>query len=603
MHRLMNWSAALCCALAGAAASAAVITEVRSATGVGNNLEHPLWGSVFTPNLRGPSGSDYADGISALAGQDRPSPREVSNALFSQPQFTPDPIGRSDFVWAWAQFVDHELALVLEQQFPPELAPIPIPAGDPMFDPESGGGKTMFFERSSSFLVDDIGSPREHGNVCSAYFDGSHIYGIEDLRQVLLRSFSGGRLATSESDFGTMMPYNLFNQPNAKDPFGTKTNHFFAGDPRANEHLVLASMHTLFLREHNWWADRLHAENPAWDDETIYQMARKIVAAEFAIITYRDFLPVLIGDRVPEYSGYKPGVNPGLQQAFATAAYRLGHTMIESLALRLNEDGSESEWGHVSIRDAFFKPQQLTQEGGIEPVLRGLVAQVQQQVDLAVIDDLRNFLFKNLHGNQEFIPLDLVSLNIQRGRDHGVQDYNDIRADYGLAKHTSIAQVTEKADVVSKLTALYGGDVDNIDLFAGVLAEDPVEGSVLGELGTAVLVDQFTRSRDGDRFWYANDPDLLQFPALIEELEAITARDIVLRNTTIQSFPDNPFFACTLPGDIDKNRTINSADLNFILANFGQAADPGKSGDIDGTGFVDSADLNLVLSVFGRSCE
>src|SRR5690242_14967868 len=61
------------------AATAAGAT-VRSVDGTGNNLAHPTWGSTGVDLLRqGPAA--YADGKSAPAGSNRPSAREISNAI------------------------------------------------------------------------------------------------------------------------------------------------------------------------------------------------------------------------------------------------------------------------------------------------------------------------------------------------------------------------------------------------------------------------------------------------------------------------------------------------------------------------------------------
>lgn len=43
-----------------------------------------------------------------------------------------------------------------------------------------------------------------------------------------------------------------------------------------------------------------------------------------------------------------------------------------------------------------------------------------------------------------------------------------------------------------------------MDAYIGGLAESHVEGSGVGELFMASLVDQFTRMRDGDRFYFEN---------------------------------------------------------------------------------------------------
>lgn len=75
------------------------------------------------------------------------------------------------------------------------------------------------------------------------------------------------------------------------------------GEIRVNEQLVLTCMHTLMAREHNRIAKTLIQINPHWDDETLYQEARRIVIAEIQHITYNEFLPILLGKDVMEKFG------------------------------------------------------------------------------------------------------------------------------------------------------------------------------------------------------------------------------------------------------------------------------------------------------------
>src|SRR5262249_11890786 len=153
--------------------------------------------------------------------------------------------------------------------------------------------------------------------------------------------------------------------------------------------------------------------------------------------------------------------------------------------------------------------------------------------DTKVVNSVRNFLF----GPPGAGGLDLASLNIQRGRDHGLADYNSMRAAYGLPRVTDFSQITANADVQARLRELYGS-VDNIDAWVGALAEGHVAGSSTGPLIRRVLADQFQRLRDGDRFWYERT---FSGPTL-QELQKTTLEDVLRRDTSLTNLQNDVFF-------------------------------------------------------------
>ena len=115
----------------------------------------------------------------------------------------------------------------------------------------------------------------------------------------------------------------------------TNYNCFLGGEWRASENLALSGMQILFNREHNRVASSLASLNPTWNDETLYQVARKIVIAEFQHIVYNEFLPLVTGDKslaplstTTYYTGYNSSINPALYNEFATAAFRFGHSLV-----------------------------------------------------------------------------------------------------------------------------------------------------------------------------------------------------------------------------------------------------------------------------------
>ena len=500
--------------------------ETRTIDGAGNNLANPNWGAAETTVLRLASIA-YTDGLESPAGEDRPGARAVSNAIFAQGAAAENDYGATDYLWQWGQFLDHDI-VETPTISPEEAFDIPVPAGDPRFDPFHTGTQRIALNRSLYEVVDGV---REQVNAITAYIDASNVYGSDDERSFALRTLDGtGKLKTSDGD---LLPFNEDELPNA----GSSSSAFFlAGDVRANGQLGLASMHTLFVREHNHWAETLAAADPTLSDEELYQMARIIVSSEMQSITHREFLPLLLGRKgLPAYSGYNPRVNPAIGNEFAAAAYRVGHTMLSPTLLRVDANGDEISGGHVSLADAFFNPGEIL-DFGIDPVLRGLAAQTCQSIDAQLIDEVRNFLF----GPPGAGGFDLASLNIQRGRDHGLPDYNQLRVDFGLPALAGFDEISEDPDVIARLASVYSS-VDEIDGWVGMLAETHLEGAMVGETLSIILGDQFRRLRDGDRFYYRN---YLPRP-LIDMVERQSLAKIIRRNTEIgDELPDNVF----LPG-------------------------------------------------------
>jgi hypothetical protein len=513
--------------------------EVRAIDESNNNLNHPDWGTPGTHLLREASGTTYGDGISTMPRQNMPSPRTISNTIFTQTGSITSHLGVSDFIWTFGQFLDHDLDLT-EGNSTDGLtnAYIAIPPFDVFFDPFGTGNQVMPFHRGLFDANTGTSSPRQQINEITGYIDGSNIYGSDTTRAAWLRTGSNGQLKVFHSPVGDLAPFNDGTQGNAGSPEkpDPSTTLFVSGDIRINEQPTLATMHILFIREHNYQAARIANQHRSWNDEQIYQAARKIVIAELQHITYNEFLPALLGNAngVGQYTGYSSHVNPSVSAVFSTAAYRIGHTLLSPQIQRLQANGQSIPEGPLALRDSFFaSAPPLIQAHGIEPFLRGIAAQKSQELDNKVIDDVRNFLF-GLPGSG---GLDLISLNLQRGRDLGLADFNTVRADFGLPRYHSFSQLTSNRQLANQLQSLYG-TVDNVDPFAGLFTEDHVPGYNVGPTLLAVFSDQFNRIRSADRFWYEitlNSDDL-------ETVYHTRFSDIVKRNTTITNIQSNVFF-------------------------------------------------------------
>ena len=449
-----------------------------------------------------------------------PNVRDVSNAVATQNETTTNSKGLSDMFWLFGQFVDHDINLTPANKADP--ANITVPKGDAFFDPQNTGTQEMRFFRSVS--LDDSASRTQVNNI-TAFIDGSNVYGSDKEKADELRSFEGGKLRMGATN---LLP--------------TEDNGLFlAGDERVNEHAGLTSMHTIWAREHNNVAEKLASQHPEWKDEKIYQEAREWVVAEMQAVTYNEYLPALLGDKgVGDYKGYDSKVNPQISNTFSTAAYRLGHTMLSPTILRLDEAGNEIEAGNLKLRDAFFQPKNVV-DSGVDPILRGMSTQTAQAVDPMLVDDVRNFLF----GSPSAGGFDLASLNLQRGRDHGVAGYNDVREGLGLERIESFDDPIFQDGFGAKLASVYDSP-DDMDLWISGLAENKQGDSLLGSTFTSILSDQFSRLRDGDRFWYEN-----QFSAEdVSTLNNTKLSDIIKRNSNIVNIQENVFIAPTDKGQV-----------------------------------------------------
>jgi peroxidase len=495
--------------------------EFRTIDGTNDNLSDPTLGSANTPFLRTTTNA-YGDGLNTPAGAGQRGTRDISNLVDAQAASVPIALPESSFWWGWGQFIDHDMTLT-PIAVPTETFNIPVPACDPVFDPNCTGTATLPFSRST--FINDENGVRQQLNANTHWIDASMVYGSDDARAQELRALDGtghlkvGTVGTNDN----MLPFNVNRFPNEPNILPT---FFLAGDVRANENPVLTALQTLFMREHNFWADHFKSIDRTLDDDGLYFRARAIVGAEIQKITYTDFLPFLIGkDALTPYTGYNETVDPSIANVFAAAAWRFGHSLLNATISLV--DANNQSISNPRLQTTFFAPAQIS-NNGIEPYLRGLARQKAEEIDGLVVDGVRNFAPP--HGG----GFDLVALNVQRGRDHGLPRFNQVRLDYGLPAYTSFSQLTTDTTMQAKLASAYN-TVDDVDAYLGLLIETHQSNALVGPTLITILKEQFQRLRDGDRFWYEAYLD----PATLSVVQHTKLSDIILRNcptitTTLQ---------------------------------------------------------------------
>jgi hypothetical protein len=289
-------------------------------------------------------------------------------------------------------------------------------------------------------------------------------------------------------------------------------------------------------------------------------MARREGGDMIQAITYQEWLPA-VGVTMDKYTGYHSFIRPDIMNNFATAAFRVGHSMVADDIFLRDNNCQEVEPGELGLVDVFWNPDILL-KFGLEPFLKGFAAHTQYETDTRINDVLRNFLFNNGNpADPTRFGIDLGSLNIQRGRDHGLPDYNTVRKFYTGIKVKSFYDINSDSTFADSLKTLYG-NVDHIDLWIGVLAEDHLPNASLGKTMNAIFKTQFENLRDGDFYFYLHDPFLLS--SVRDKIVKTKFSDVIKRNTTLASLQSNVFFSQACPGETAEDAA--EADTTTIAA-------------------------------------
>jgi peroxidase len=420
-------------------------------------------------------------------------------------------VALSGMMYAWGQFVDHDLDL--EKGGTTTDISITVPADDGFLPP----GSTIPLTRVAIDPATGVpGHPATAINTITGWLDGSQVYGSDAATAASLRT-ADGHMKTSAGN-------NL--------PIDPQSGMFLAGDVRAQENPDLTALQTLFVREHNYQVDQLHKEHPNWSGDQLYEMAKAITTAEMVNITYSEFLPHLLGkDAIQPYHGYDPTVDARISEEFEGAAYRFGHSIVSDEISAISNIGAFTS--EQTLAESFFEDPATFSATGADGLLRHLSGDLANPLDTHLVDGLRNLLVDPPDG------VDLAAINIQRGHDLGLGTLNQTREALGLTPYTSFDQISSDPATAAALEEAYGS-VDAIDLWTGGLAEDHVAGSVIGPTFGRIIGDQFTALRDGDQYYFENQNFDQQ---TLNEIKGTTLSDLILRDTDTTAMQDDAFVA------------------------------------------------------------
>ncbi|XP_031354736.1 chorion peroxidase-like [Photinus pyralis] len=543
----------------------------RAADGTCNNFRHPWRGGAVLPMQRFLP-PHYDDDIQtvrqSVLGGPLPSARDISSLVHRDVHQEVDAI--TLMFMQWGQFLDHDLTSSAQARMfnrsvprccenggvgtlPPELThpeclPIRV-SGDDWFLSQFGIRCMEFVRSAPTSRIDcDLGW-REQINQVTSYIDASTVYGSDPDVSDLLRTFERGQLRYGRSrNQGPLQPPDPPRGELCRLGAIT-TDCFRSGDLRAGDQPALVALHTAWLRYHNRLAEKLVSLNPHWSDEKVFQEARKIIGAFVQHITYREFLPILLGKEVIElfglelepkgyYKGYRSKTNPTIANSFSTAAFRFGHSLVQKSFVRTDKRHRIIR-NNVTLHNEQVNVENIWSLGSVDRLLLGLSNQPIQKRDEFITSELTNHLFQSNGGR---FGIDLAAVNIQRGRDHGLPSYTSWRKPCGLISlktWTDFEKVMSKS-TINRFKSLYK-HFDDIDLFSGGLAERPVRGGIVGPTFACIIAQQFSNLRKGDRFWYENgDFESAFTPAQLQQIRQTTLAHVLCKTLdeieTIQPF-------------------------------------------------------------------
>ncbi|XP_049990021.1 dual oxidase 1 isoform X2 [Alexandromys fortis] len=530
--------------------------EVQRFDGWYNNLMEHRWGSKGS-RLQRLVPASYADGVyQPLREPYLPNPRDLSNTAMRGPAGQPSLRNRTVLGVFFGYHVLSDLVSVETPGCPAEFLNIYIPRGDPVFDPDKRGDVVLPFQRSrwDHKTGQSPSNPRDLTNQVTGWLDGSAIYGSSHSWSDTLRSFSGGQLASGADPAfprKSQDPLLMWMAPDPAREQDRQEGLYAFGAQRGNREPFLQALGLLWFRYHNLWARRLAREHPHWGDEELFQHARKRVIATYQNIAMYEWLPSFLKQTPPKYAGYHPFLDPSISPEFVVASEQFLSTMVPPGVYmrdaschfqRIANNASFS--GALRVCNSYWSREHpnLRSAKDVDALLLGMVSQIAEREDHVVVEDVRDFW----PGPLKFSRTDYVASCLQRGRDLGLPSYTNARAALGLPPISHWQDINpslsrSNGTVLEATAALYNQDLSRLELLPGGLLEshgDP------GPLFSTIVLDQFVRLRDGDRYWFENSRNGLFSKEEIAEIRNTSLRDILVAVTNVdpRALQPNVFF-------------------------------------------------------------
>src|SRR3954470_24292909 len=502
----------------------------RTIDGTYNDLEDPLMGGLgsrFGRNV--PPEHAFPDPDDRLL---EPNPRRVSLELLTRKEFIPATT-LNLLAGAWIQFEVHDwfshgqnetenpwrVDLAADDPWPQHPMEIQRTRQDPSADPSG----------PPSFVTAD-----------THWWDGSQIYGSDPAFARAIRSGEAGRLHITSQG---LLPEEIEAHVDLRGVAG----NFWVG---------LALLHALFMLEHNAICERLHAEYPELDDQTLYEKARLVNAALMAKIHTVDWTPAIIahpttvralranwwgvlGEGFARRFGRRTKLElihgiPGSPKAFHGVPYSLTE---EFVAVYRMHPLIPDEYTFRSVADDSLLGERTFDDLNALNV-RGFLE------GTSIADALYSFGVSHpgaisLHNYPRSLQqlhrpdgelLDLAAIDVLRIRERGVPRYNDFRRLFHLRPVRTFEELTggDSTDA-ARLESIYG-DVQHVGLMVGLYAEPKPAGFGFSDTAFRVFILMASRRLEADRFFTDDYRPEVYTQTGIDWVESNTMRTVLLRH-------------------------------------------------------------------------
>jgi hypothetical protein len=515
------------------------VLRTRTADGSYNDLESPRMGMVgarFGRNV--PLHEVESPTTETLM---TPSPRVVSEALLARRTFVPA-TSLNVLAAAWIQFMTRDWFSHGDNDRD-EPHKVPVPNADRWPDKPMQVQRT----RRDPSRCPMSGGPATFTNDVTHWWDASQVYGSDRKAQERLRTMKGGTLRL---DAKNRLPFE-----NVETADGAELKAEITGFISDTSWAPLSMLHTLFVLEHNAICASLAVAYPTWNDEELFSHARLINAGLLAKIHTVEWTPALLthptiatamatnwwgvfGERIKnEYgrvvdSELTSGI-PGAQRDHFKVPYAITEEFVAVYRMHslVPDDFTLRSLRDHSVTKTCALPD-LLGENGVKLMDDVGIASLFYSFGVSHPGAMRLHNYPNhLRMLRRFDGslVDLATIDVLRDRERGVPRYNEFRRLFHLPIASSFEEITDNPEWARELREVYG-EVDQVDLLPGMLAEPLPEGMAFGDTAFRVFILMASRRLNSDRFFTTDFTPEIYTPLGMQWIRDNTMSSVLLRH-------------------------------------------------------------------------